>query len=126
MNAIVVTDTETLSRVVADAVAKAMAEVRPVAVSPPVAPDPDALLTRDDVATLLKIDTRTLRRLEQESGALPRPIVVADRIVRWRHRDIMAMLDNDGKVPRKLIDLRFHSCRKAGSMSATNGGKPRG
>ena len=126
MNAIVVTDTETLSRVVADAVAKAMAEVRPVAVSPPVAPDPDALLTRDDVATLLKIDTRTLRRLEQEAGALPRPIVVGGRLVRWRHRDIMAMLDNDGKVPRKLVDSRFHSCRKDGSMSPTNGGKSRG
>jgi len=126
MNAIVVTDTETLSRVVAEAVAKAMAEVRPVAVPPSVVPDPDALLTRGDVATLLKIDTRTLRRLEQEPGALPRPILVADRIVRWRQRDIMAMLDNDGKVPRNPVGKRFHSCRKAGSMSTTNGGKPRG
>ena len=126
MSNVVVTDTETLSRLVQEAAAKAVADALAAVVPPSAAPDPDALLTRDDVATLLKIDTRTLRRLEQEAGALPRPIVVGGRLVRWRHRDIMAMLDNDGKVPRKLVDSRFHSCRNAGSMSPTNGGKPRG
>ena len=120
------TDAETLSRLVRDAVAKAVADALAAVVPSSVVPDPQALLTRQEVATLLRIDSRTLRRLEQEPGALPRSIVVADRIVRWRHRDIMAMLDNDGKVPRKLVDSRFHSCRKAGSMSSTNGGKPRG
>ncbi len=45
-----------------------------------------ALLTVDDVAELLSVSPRTVRRMA-DSGAMPRPLKLAS-LVRWRRSDI--------------------------------------
>jgi excisionase family DNA binding protein len=47
-----------------------------------------ALLTVDDVAALLNVSTRTVRRMA-DSGAMPRPVKLAS-LIRWRRDDIDA------------------------------------
>lgn len=126
MNTLVLTDLEALRKVLVDAVAEAIADAKPSAASSVGLPAHEALLTRDEVASLLKVDVRTLRRLEQEPGALPRPIVIAGRLIRWRQSDILALIENHGKTPRNLRSKRFHSPGEAGFMSATKGDPPRG
>jgi excisionase family DNA binding protein len=59
------------------------------------AKDPrDALLTAKDVAGLLNVDIRTLRRL-RHLGDVPKPITVG-RVLRWRRRDLDRWLE-DGR-----------------------------
>ena len=53
----------------------------------------DTFMTAEEVAELLRIDRRTLRRLELE-GDMPRPIVIADRTKRWRRCVIEKWLHN--------------------------------
>ena len=43
----------------------------------------DSLLTAGELAAHLRIDRRTLRRLELE-GNFPPPIIIGDRTKRWR------------------------------------------
>jgi predicted DNA-binding transcriptional regulator AlpA len=49
-------------------------------------PSPSPLLTPPQLATLLQLDPRTLRRLEL-SGAVPRAIYIG-ALKRWRRADI--------------------------------------
>ena len=55
----------------------------------------DTLMTRKEVVDLLRIDTRTLRRLERE-GSIPSAIVIGERTLRWRRREIEKYL-TEGK-----------------------------
>jgi excisionase family DNA binding protein len=45
-----------------------------------------ALLTVDDVAALLTVSSRTVRRMA-DSGAMPRPVRLST-LIRWRRTDI--------------------------------------
>ena len=56
----------------------------------------DELLTADEVADLLRIDRRTLRRLVLE-GAVPPPILIGDRTQRWRRSVIGALIERREK-----------------------------
>lgn len=58
------------------------------------------LLTREDLAAMLNIDFRTLRRLELR-GVIPPPLRIASRIVRWRRKVIENWLS---KFERKELD----------------------
>ena len=55
----------------------------------------DTLMTRQEVVDLLRIDARTLRRLERE-GAVPPAIRLSDRTLRWKRRDIEKLLNDQG------------------------------
>ncbi len=57
----------------------------------------NTLMTRQEVVDLLRIDTRTLRRLERE-GSIPSAIVIGERTLRWRRREIEKLLDDQGKT----------------------------
>jgi predicted DNA-binding transcriptional regulator AlpA len=67
------------------------------------------LLTRDQLAAYLKVDQRTLRRLERE-GALPRPARIGGRIDRWLQVDVDRWLESGAPA----LPLR----KRAGSVSA--------
>lgn len=47
----------------------------------------DALMTGEEVAGLLRIDRRSLRRMIRE-GEIPKPITIGDRCLRWRRSAI--------------------------------------
>lgn len=126
MNAIVVTDEGTLRSIIADEVAKAMSRLCGVTPQSEEAADPERLVTPAELAELLAVSPRTLRRLMQEPGAIPPAIMISGRMPRWRLSEVMAMIENHGKTPKFAKNRRFHSIRNAGSMSPTNGGKPRG
>jgi predicted DNA-binding transcriptional regulator AlpA len=52
----------------------------------------DGLLTREEVAALLRVNARDLRRLVLE-GAFPPPIKVGGRRLRWRRKTVTRWLD---------------------------------
>lgn len=54
-------------------------------------PDGDRLLTRTEVAELLRVSERTVDRLAT-SGELPRR-TLGRRLVRFRESDVLALLD---------------------------------
>ena len=56
---------------------------------------PPALLTREDVASLLGIAPRTVQRMVA-SGDFPRPIPITSGRARWRRSDIDAWLEQRG------------------------------
>ena len=65
---------------------------QPNPLTPMPSKDPrDALMTAKDVAGLLNVDIRTLRRL-RHLGDVPKPITVG-RVLRWRRRDIARWLE---------------------------------
>lgn len=74
-------------------------------------PDAPRLLDRAQLAAVLQVDPRTLRRLERE-GALPRPARIGGRIERWLWSDIERWLES-GAPP-------LPARRRAGSC-VTNG-----
>lgn len=53
----------------------------------PGAPGGDGLLTAAQVADLLQVDRRTLRRMVR-AGAVPAPIILGEHTQRWRRRSI--------------------------------------
>ena len=66
-------------------------DVQPNPLTPMPAKDPrDALLTAKDLAGLLNVDIRTLRRL-RHLGDVPKPITVGG-VLRWRPDDVDAWL----------------------------------
>ena len=95
---LVLTEESILRRLVAEEVARA---VQPVldALAQQVGAQAkerrDTLMTRQEVVNLLRIDPRTLRRLERE-GSIPSPIVIGERTLRWRRREIEKYL-TEGK-----------------------------
>jgi len=70
------------------------------------------LLTREQLADVLLVDERTLRRLILE-GPVPAPMRLGDRIQRWRRADVDAWLAADG-IPASALPPR----RRTGSVSA--------
>ena len=53
-------------------------------------------MTRDEVAALLAVDARDLRRLVLE-GAFPAPIKLGGRRIRWRRGTVRKWLDRAEK-----------------------------
>lgn len=51
-----------------------------------------ALLAVVDVATLLAVSTRSVRRMA-DSGQMPRPLRLSSSLVRWRRSDLDEWLD---------------------------------
>jgi predicted DNA-binding transcriptional regulator AlpA len=61
------------------------------------------LLTARQVAALLGVHVRSVWRMSQ-ADQIPRPIRLADRVVRWRLADLQAYLDgiaSGGKAVRR-------------------------
>jgi excisionase family DNA binding protein len=58
-----------------------------------VAPDGTALLTVDDVAAMLRISTRTVRRMA-DSGQMPRPLRLSS-CLRFKRSDIDQWIQDD-------------------------------
>ena len=54
------------------------------------------ILTRDEVARLLKCTTRTVINMEKD-GRLLKPFYMGDRIARWRREDLMAWIERLAK-----------------------------
>ena len=52
----------------------------------------DELLTAADLAALFKVGKRTIYR-KVARGELPRPLRIGHGIVRWKKRDLLALLD---------------------------------
>ncbi len=112
-----VVDKATMRALIADVIDTKLSSLLDAvrAVSRP--PAPAELLTTDDLAALLQIDERTLRRLVRE-GAVPPPIRIAGRILRWRRADLDRWLDAGGNPVKKP----FHAARRSGSMSPVQTG----
>jgi excisionase family DNA binding protein len=53
--------------------------------------DDSQLIDADDIASLLKVSTRQVRRLKS-AGTLPKPIKIG-RLTRWRHADVQAWIE---------------------------------
>ena len=51
----------------------------------------DELLTAADLSALFKVGRRTIHR-KVARGELPRPLRIGHGIVRWRRRDLLALL----------------------------------
>jgi predicted DNA-binding transcriptional regulator AlpA len=68
---------------------------------PPPPANHDDLLTPKEVAALLRVDVRTVRRW-MEMGRLPQPRRINDRVLYWRRGDVLeAMLEyRDGAGKR--------------------------
>lgn len=73
---------EELDRRLAPVVAALTIHDRPAAI-----PDAGAMLSRIEVARLLGVNARTLRRLVL-AGELPAPVRIGKRTVRWRRGDV--------------------------------------
>ncbi len=56
----------------------------------------DELLTKKEVADLLRVDVRTLRRMVR-SGEVPAPVRIGDRTDRWRRTTIESFLKRKEK-----------------------------
>ena len=56
------------------------------------------LLTAGEVAALLKLSVRQIRKLSRAEG-FPRPVPIG-RCVRWRAADIQRFIDAAGDLPR--------------------------
>lgn len=77
------------------------------------------LMTAKDVQALLRIDERTLRRATRE-GAVPPPIHIGGRMIRWRRGDLERWLESGARPQKKT----FHARRKAGSCVSEQTGGP--
>lgn len=54
--------------------------------------DQEQLLTREEVAALLRVHVRTLRRMALE-GVIPPPIRIGERVIRWRRETLTTWLN---------------------------------
>jgi hypothetical protein len=65
------------------------------------------VLTRADLASLLKIGSRTLRRMELVPGLLPPPIRSSQRAVWWPRKVIREWVDSGGHIrARKTLSIK--------------------
>ena len=91
MNAVVVTDEATLRSLVAEEVARAVGSVRDALATSRggvrATDGDDTLMTAEEVAALLRVDRRTLRRMEL-AGDIPSAIEINERTKRWRRTAI--------------------------------------
>ena|SRR5436190_22310041 len=60
-------------------------------------PDSGRMLTAQEVARLLGLNRRSVRRLVL-SGQLPAPLRIGKRAVRWHRKDIDAWVDRQAKA----------------------------
>ncbi len=90
---VVVTDEATLRRLVADEIKRALQPVLDAFAhqSANRGQGDTTLLTKAEVATLLRVDARTLRRMVH-AGEVPSPICVGERTHRWRREAIERFL----------------------------------
>ena len=80
--------------VLGDRLAHVARQPNPLTPMPAKDPRDAQLMTAKDVAGLLNVDIRTLRRL-RHLGDVPKPITVG-RVLRWRRRDVDRWLE-DGR-----------------------------
>ena len=66
-----------------------MADDSNIATQPSIQP----LLTADDLAQVLKVSTRSVRRLVDE-GRCPKPVHVSRRAIRWEPKAVQEWIDN--------------------------------
>jgi predicted DNA-binding transcriptional regulator AlpA len=59
--------------------------------------DPLAMVTRGDLAKLLKVHVRTIDRITKRPG-FPRPVVIEKRCVRWRAVEVSEWLETRRRV----------------------------
>lgn len=88
--AIAILDLEALRAVVADEVRTQLVPIEALirdALGAHQGPGQSEFLTREEVAAMLRIDLRTLRRLVL-TNELPAPIPLGPRAVRWRRKDL--------------------------------------
>ena len=57
----------------------------------------EQLLTADEVCELARFSRQTLWR-HVRAGKFPKPVRFGDRIIRWRARDVAALLEARGDI----------------------------
>lgn len=98
MNREVLTDEATLERLVSGAIERALAPIRGALAGGGAAQQGDALMTAEEVAALLRVDRRTLRRMEL-AGDIPRAVEINERTKRWRRTTIEKWLRRKEQRP---------------------------
>jgi predicted DNA-binding transcriptional regulator AlpA len=92
----IVADEATIRRLISDEIERALQPIMAAMKQNArghTADDAHALMTANELATLLHVDRRVLRRLVHQ-GDVPSPIVLGDQTLRWRRRVIEDWLRN--------------------------------
>jgi predicted DNA-binding transcriptional regulator AlpA len=103
-------DEPALARLVGEEVQRRLEPIL-AALAAPATPSKPDLLKAEQLADMLQVDKRSIRRLLLE-GALPFPIRLSDRIHRWRRSDIDAWLESG--APPLRARRRAGSCVSKG------------